>query len=486
MPCWVPLQKEMVMNTKNYCVYQPNQALSAQDLNGSFNYLELDGRETRNRTIGCGVQCGLTVEYAGDSVIVHKGTAITSAGYLLTLSRDYTFDKYQPFTDSQGYFKGLLEQGSRRSFVCNELIAAEEQGGTSLSAEKEGWLRQFTIAAFLDIADIDSTTCVADHCDIQGRRRDLSWRMVLIPRMVAAPMRLHELKADYLIGDIKEPLHLIRDLTFDVLLGRLSVIRTNGYAAVQYLYDYLDLVLRAYNEFAEAIRVLSCTCVIDAAAHPRHVLLGCGDYPENRDPLRHYFTAVCSNPEHGNARGIAELLYSRLMSLLRNGFLFDKPSSAHAVRLTSERRSTPLLESRAIPLYSDYSVLNPLWSMHSARTWSAEWNRSYHCFDNADPAMPPAISDPFGYSLETLDFLRLEGHIGRSRANVETTLNDIRRANNLPFTILAVRIDTPLSASDAKNLASIKRCNLNRARKNDHGTPANPTSDPRSARARQW
>ena len=76
--------------------------------------------------------------------------------------------------------------------------------------------------------------------------------------------------------------------------------------------------------------------------------------------------------------------------------------------------------------------------MQSARTGSAEWNRSYHCFDNADPAMPPAISDPFGYSLETLDFLRLEGHIGRSRANVETTLNDIRRANNLPFTTAPV------------------------------------------------
>ena len=48
-------------NPIEYIVYEPDQVLTNDHLNETFNYLDQQNRWTRNKLIGIGIVCGLDI-----------------------------------------------------------------------------------------------------------------------------------------------------------------------------------------------------------------------------------------------------------------------------------------------------------------------------------------------------------------------------------------------------------------------------------------
>ena len=83
-------------NPIEYIVYEPDQVLTNDNLNETFNYLDQQNRWTRNKLIGIGIVCGLDIVINPGVIGVTKGCGVTSQGYLITQdAAQYTY--YIPY-----------------------------------------------------------------------------------------------------------------------------------------------------------------------------------------------------------------------------------------------------------------------------------------------------------------------------------------------------------------------------------------------------
>lgn len=84
-------------NPFEYIVYEPDQVLTNDHLNETFNYLDQQNRWTRNKLIGIGIVCGLNIVLNPGVIEITKGCGITSQGYLIAQeTTDYTY--YIPYS----------------------------------------------------------------------------------------------------------------------------------------------------------------------------------------------------------------------------------------------------------------------------------------------------------------------------------------------------------------------------------------------------
>src|ERR1043166_761080 len=70
-------------NPYEYIVYAPDQVLTNEHLNETFNYLDQQNRWTRNKLIGIGIVCGLDIVQHIGVIEITKGCGVTSQGYLI-------------------------------------------------------------------------------------------------------------------------------------------------------------------------------------------------------------------------------------------------------------------------------------------------------------------------------------------------------------------------------------------------------------------
>jgi hypothetical protein len=79
-----------------YIVFEPDQVLTNDHLNETFDYLDQQTRWTRNKLIGTGIVCGLQIVLKPGIIEITKGCGITSQGYLIIQDlTDYTY--YIPY-----------------------------------------------------------------------------------------------------------------------------------------------------------------------------------------------------------------------------------------------------------------------------------------------------------------------------------------------------------------------------------------------------
>src|ERR1700679_1819 len=85
-------------NPIEYIVFEPDQVLTNDHLNESFNYLDHQNRWTRNKLIGIGIACGLEIVINNTGIEITKGCGVTSQGYLIVQHKEeYTYYmKYSP------------------------------------------------------------------------------------------------------------------------------------------------------------------------------------------------------------------------------------------------------------------------------------------------------------------------------------------------------------------------------------------------------
>ncbi|MEO1436569.1 MAG: hypothetical protein AAFV80_13605, partial [Bacteroidota bacterium] len=85
-----------------YPIFEADQVLTADHLNDFINYLDEQGRLTRNKLLGIGIQCGLQYEYDAfnSTITLHQGVGITSEGFLIVEGADQDpLTCYKPYSD---------------------------------------------------------------------------------------------------------------------------------------------------------------------------------------------------------------------------------------------------------------------------------------------------------------------------------------------------------------------------------------------------
>ena len=205
----------------------------------------------------------------------------------------------------------------------------------------------------------------------------------------------------------------------------------------QYLYDYLNDLTDAYNEFVEAAFDLLADCNFHPKHFPNHLILR--KFNTNGDPETEPYSVFHSpftQPPiyNGNQSRLNEVrtLFNRLTHLAGSD---TTPSvvGADEIRITPGKSFRAPLSERAVPYYYPSTMLNT-WNPRRNR-----FNRTGQVYSYHRPTKLP-YRDPLVYEMEGSDFFRIEGHIGRDFWQVMASLNSLQTKYNLPFNVIALKI----------------------------------------------
>ena len=313
-------------NTR-FTIFENDQVLTADQLNDLFNYLDVQTRLTRTRAIGVGIICGLEIGVSDNTIVVSKGTAITTDGDLLHFDNNRIFDQYELFEDANArypYFRMEREQVIP-VFELRDSSAAGTPPGKELSGFQEATGKQFKDfigILYLEDYNNDPDICTGTDCDNKGivaakelkvllvHRENMRFLLQSMPAMNSnyfAMEDLHvprvsiqntidtyaELNAAFSnalvvkdeiktkLGNAYRICKPIVDDDFDdtdpttswsTLLDQHFSVSSTIYT--QYVYDFARDISFAYNELRETLFTGNVICCPDTGLFPKHVLLG--------------------------------------------------------------------------------------------------------------------------------------------------------------------------------------------------------------------
>ena len=219
---------------------------------------------------------------------------------------------------------------------------------------------------------------------------------------------------------------------------------------LQYYVDLFDDLLRAYDEFRWKGAELICACCPPDKLFPRHLMLGLL-HPETVSQPGIYRQGFLPSPAirdcDGHTKNLLQL-FARLVEMtkcftnapgLPNAD--DKAPTDPQIRITPGTLGDKPLSGKAIPYYYRQNGTPPiyrLWSVEKTRRNRANQNLSYR-YDEYSPAAPAFVSNPLRYDLEPHNFLRIEGHLGKSFQRVMGTLILLKSDYRLPIEVIALR-----------------------------------------------
>ncbi|MDW7693779.1 hypothetical protein R9C00_03395 [Flammeovirgaceae bacterium SG7u.111] len=226
---------------------------------------------------------------------------------------------------------------------------------------------------------------------------------------------------------------------------------------IQYFYAFLGDLVLAYEEFRAAAFDLMDDCGIGNERFPYFLSLGEAvvDEPCKGSPYRMDFTQPPIY--NGNQKRVKEVkvLYERLLFLLEGNkentlVNFEIPkvdeikdeSGTLAITKTipSQKRGSALSQ-RAIPYYykeESVAALKPKWSFE-------KWRK---CQSDAIYNFYTTPAEAFTWHMESPDFYRIEGQVGKGYAEVMGSISDQRLAYNLPFDLVGVKLGSRFADDD--------------------------------------
>jgi hypothetical protein len=211
----------------------------------------------------------------------------------------------------------------------------------------------------------------------------------------------------------------------------------------QYLYDFYKDLLTGYNELRALLSDIIYQCCPNIYAFPKHIMLGALNTTPTAKPTpyRHKFYASPAISANKDKLSIAISLLDRL-NIMSSGFTL--PANP-VIKITPSTDNSKPLEARAIPFYYGKPVdLVQKWSYGRWLQGTDKLILSYNA-----GAYSPAndmVVNPLNYSIDSNDFFRIEGHIGKKYTEAIAAVDKIRRDSNLPFDVVAIRLgDVTLS-----------------------------------------
>lgn len=219
---------------------------------------------------------------------------------------------------------------------------------------------------------------------------------------------------------------------------------------LQYYYDFFSDLIAAYEELRGKASELVCTCVPDSSLFPRHLLAGeaTGVNEENSQYRNHFIRAgaqCCCDQDAEEVR----FLFRRLVLLDVNFLPEPLEGYAHSnknnpVKATPSVLGSACLSEKAIPIYyepnSGSYPLYKAWNFRKTRRNSAQRILSYNSgkYNTADDI----VINPLKYDLESGNFLRIEGHLGKDYRQALAEADALRKDYRLPVDVIAVGSET--------------------------------------------
>ncbi len=489
-----------------YPEFVADQVLTADHLNELFDYLDEQDRLTRRCLIGIGIVCGLEVTYTGPEIRISRGAGVTSKGYFIehaastyTHFRPYTLP-LNP--ESPPPAESIINPFPYNTFTMYELIAAPEAGDTAISASA-GFLANYAVALFLEIKATNLKNCTTNDCDDKGREITITVKPLLIlktdlnnpafkcndesdPNLSAGTIEAGKAALPEILltrynipytaltsstavlnafqaitpPAVQSQIATAYTQTYDTFKGLLGIganpflgltatlsgifaqVQGGSMVYSQYFYDFLDDLIKAYNELrSEGNAIITACCPCDKL-FPYHLTLGEAN-KNSKDALtvyRNYFIYSPLFNDQKNRLAALRLLFERMVELAK---AFDLSKAIEAskfpVKITPSTWSRSALSKRAIPFYYKPAPLFEKWNYEKTRYGKQKTNLSYSSDSwNTAPVLD-FVKNPLLYEIEPFTFFRIEGHVGKQYTEALGAIQKLRSEFSLPFDVVVVK-----------------------------------------------
>ncbi|GAA0879205.1 hypothetical protein GCM10009119_21730 [Algoriphagus jejuensis] len=474
----------------SYPVFEADQVLSNGHLNNLLNYLEQQERLTRIKLVGRGIVCGLEITTSNTAITLSKGCGLTSQGYLIQLC-ETNFTHYTayvpPVLPNDLYFLTQCSAENRDQIPYYgqkdilELIPEGDKDTTDKKLLNTLNQQDYAVVLFLETEQIDLKNCDTQDCNDKGSRMDFTLKTLLIHRKFILPAEKASFNTIFLkrfnvpVGDLKTSEDILQGfltITDDGTLKGLSenlVLCWSKYAVmlglpaanplenlnlievkkklsgntgqrifVQYFYDFVDDLLKAYLEFKCKVSDVFGECCPDEMDFPLHLTLGMAS--ENtilgkRNSQRQYFEPSPIQGGLGKNADEAAALLERLVAMIK-GFMGEKLAATEPIIITPSNLGHDNLSGRAIPYYYDWKSVNPRWHFSLSYDGSEQYNLGYRASQQSDA--PGPVKNPLLYDIERYNAFRIEGHVGKNYQSALTEIIRQKHEFNLPFEVLAL------------------------------------------------
>ena len=186
--------------------FEANQVLSNVHLNQFIEYLEEQGRLTRNQLLGAGIVSGLDVKRdSATSISIYEGVAVTSAGYLIvpdtinwpapddkgrrfiSYNRRRKFEPKNLLSPFDGDFETLANSYSLFNGTTGEIFSLIESSApatTDVNVKNltDGELNDHIIILFLEIKVKELKNCEGEDCIDLGKEISYNVQPLLVSK----------------------------------------------------------------------------------------------------------------------------------------------------------------------------------------------------------------------------------------------------------------------------------------------------------------
>jgi hypothetical protein len=475
--------------TTGYTIFEKDQVLTHDQLNGVADYFDDQTRLTRIKLLGVGIVCGLRVSVEKNTIEVTRGAGVTTDGDLLYFAEDTVFDKFKLYDESNPKYAPF--------FVGEDLMTIYELVAKGTTDERAIDLAQFNTESdttldsmvavlLMESYEKDEDLCSGTDCDNLGQSFVNTIKLLLIDNSSIGPLAREiatPAQAAFALSQIPVERPLIpagvtsatqlSDIyrnACNAIHARLSVELSNlypecasflgdvftedpvggcvkklndlqntfaaGIPGIQYYYDFLKNVAETWNAFHELLFGDTTWCCPDSESFPKHLLLGFVMPPTitGKNPRTGFYPSPLAS------RTIEQLnhalfLARKLDTLIRT---FEVPASATTIRITPSKFEDDALEERAIPYYYQVNSTNPIqqvWNHRLHQQGRDDWNYSYN---GASYSTQAAVTNPLAFQIGPFPFFRIEGHLGQNVSTAVASIEGQISAMNLPFVVKAV------------------------------------------------
>lgn len=511
-------------NPYEYIVFESDQVLTNDHLNETFDYLDQQNRWTRNKLIGIGIVCGLSIKQHPGTIEITKGCGVTSQGYLILLdTAQYAYyipydasdqPAELPFTypDALPFYKPFSQNKTINLLLTddeyNALDADLQKNALTLSSAPTNFLSSYVVVLFLEAKELDLKNCDMFDCNNNGEKMQFVVRPLLVSKKDLPSVSITKGRGT-LTGDLSNLPHeinlkrynvpyvnlqtsddvingfakILDDLTlsrvanayiysyekyklllnqtlnpftnlFVQLRGQRDAILKSNKVFIQYFYDFVDDLIKAYYEFTVKVSGIVSACCPDENLFPLHLVLGEASKDTNaytRDAYRQYFIYSPLFEKTNGDVTEAIFLFQRMLVMVKE---FTVPLQATfaetTIKITPSQYEHQWLSQRAIPYYYKVNELNnelyKVWDYYKTTHGNAAFNMSYNAnlYNSND-----AVVHPLLYDIEYYNFFRVEGHIGKNYNDALSNIASQIQNFNLPFDVVAVQ-----AAGDINNIST--------------------------------
>lgn len=465
--------------TPGYRRFVDNQVLTDNQLNEVLDYLNHQDRLSRLLLQGAGIVCGLNISLnkAGNEIILTEGVALTTAGDLLK-SGKRTFKGFKKFEDSNVKYPEFTgDSGTMNLWALEEDTSPTDVNPLNQFKSKTDVPIEQAVALlyFEDYLD-EEKDCSSVDCDTQGQgvinrlrvllistedaqiiaeqdsifsgflQKDTDLTDQTIERHYVPRVMLNESNTktfsqfkdayDISLNDIADNIRKLSQIAiFEETLQKVDIDPASEIMSLthtsynyQYLYDFYRDLSTACNELQSRLQKSAGFCCPDPEAFPKHLLLG--GFNATGKLLRHRFYP---SPTHNKFKiGQLRSAFGRILRMINE---FDG-GTKREIKITPSRNDHYSLGKRAVPFY--YNLDNSDDPAGFIEKWNPDdhdLTPNYYGF-----SYPGGEFNPLNISLDGHDFYRVEGHTGTQVRDAHKSIQQIRDNKALPFKVMPVAI----------------------------------------------